>query len=471
MASRTGADRAAKLLFLVLYLLLLADTVRLYAAYGVGWDFIAHYLGGQSILSKAFLQAVHAIGSGVSVNYGIAADRNIYFEAYRAPLSTLAMAALALFLGNGAIAAYLAIVVTLFFVAVLVLSDSLNVDYVILASLMALPYIALLPMRFDSEEMLSLVLVMLALAFQARNKWYSGVFMGLACLSKYTALIFLPLLLLNADRKKIALRYAAVALVTLPWLLFNYAAFANPLFSYVSSIRVSLESSPQSLPSIVALYEMMVFLVPATALAAIAAFRNRGRIARLLASGEEHRRLALALAFLALAALEFIILGRHESAFDQARYGYFLYASAAILLSVAICAAVKAEPSRRGQRVYRYVLFAFSAASLLGLFIIIGTPALGAGYLSNNPAFAKGAGALRSLGLGNCSVVSNDWVYLRYYGSSAFSPFSSNSSLARYPSIIFNGVGVNSSAVALVGIENKYAYSNFTVYVPRNNSC
>ena len=267
------------LAFCLLYLLLAIVVLRVYSVYGVGWDFIAHYISGKAIFTGGFFNAVKeaAATNATNVNFGIVETRSIYFELYRAPLSVLIFGVLEPFLGSYALEAYLIIMVILLFYATKYFAKVFDIDYLLLGSLIVLPYLVIFPFTINSEEMLSLSLMIIALALVRKSKWQSGILLGLACLSKYTALIFLPVLLFGGDKKKILYGYLAFVLIILPWLIFNYAAFGNPIYSYISSIKVSLESSPQSFPSLISLGIIIANFVPAIILLLVLFFKGRFR--------------------------------------------------------------------------------------------------------------------------------------------------------------------------------------------------
>ncbi|MDE1866032.1 MAG: hypothetical protein KGH94_05355 [Candidatus Micrarchaeota archaeon] len=463
----------------VLFLILGIVVIRIYSSYGVGWDFTAHYLGGKAILTSGFFDALRnaRITNSTSVNFGIVATKDVYFEFYRAPLSMLAFAGFYPLLGHQSAIAYLVLMVVLLFIATLYVSDSFGMDSVLVGSLIVLPYIVIFPLIVNSEELLSLSLLIISIALLKKGKWEAGIFLGLACLSKYTLFIFIPLLLLNGGRKRIVYSYLAFALVTLPWIAFNYAAFGNPLYSYISSLRVSLESSPASSISLSALGAILAGFVPAIAIALAMYLKSMRSSAPHLIKGlkgllnfRPGDTFQILLLFVLLSATEFVIFGFHEAYFDQARYGYPLFASVALLLAFLIT-----SMAMRQNGIYRnlptYLLCAFSIISMLAVFALVGSNYTSTMPGSTNPAFAASVAEIRGLNLSSCSFVSNDWVFLRYYNITAFSPFNYNSTISGYPSVVFYGLGPNSTAVRIHGGEANYSTKNFSIYVPANYTC
>ena len=463
----------------ILFLLLGAAVMEAYHLYGVGWDFVAHYMAGKAMLAPGFFSSVkNAVATGGTyLDFGIVQTKNIYFESYRAPLSIITLAGLYLLAGRLAIPAYLAIMVVFLFFATVYFSKGFKINYLLVGSLLVLPYLVVFPFMINSEEMLSLIMMIAALPLLYRGKWQAGIFIGLAGLSKYTALIFLPLLLLVGGKKKILYSFIAFVVITLPWLAFNYAAFGNPLYSYLSSVVVNEESSMPSAISLVALEGIVAGFIPAIMLLLIMYYRHpRGSIAKIhrafkAVTGAGHRMPLILASFFLLALLEFVVLGTHESVFDQARYGYFLFASIAFLLSWLIERKLRQRSLSRYRTAAIATLSAFSAASMIAVIALMGSSLIAFSPGSNNSVFPSAVNAVKGLNLSNCSFVSNDWVYLRYYGVTAFSPYGYNATTSGYPAIVFYGIGTNPGAVKTYSTNIMHQYSDFSIYASRNYSC
>jgi hypothetical protein len=473
-------DRKLALLCAV-YALLCAAVLMAYSVYGVGWDFIAHYLSAKALLSGGLLDAAKsAISSNsTSMNFGIIEGRSLYFEFYRAPLSIVVIALFLPLLGTFSIEAYLVAMVLLLLFAVVIVADALEIERLVLGSLIALPYIVAFPFMVNSEEMLSLSLMLIAIALAARKKWQAGAVLGLAALSKYTALIFLPVPLFIGDTKKTAAAYIAFAIVTLPWLAFNYSVLGNPLYSYLSSIRVSVESTLPSAPSLIALSAILSGFIPAVLIAVSLAVKYAGEHGLAKRTGAalgkfryfRGKPMLVALFFL-LACIEFAILGMHEDTFDQARYGYFLFAAVALLLSYAITALC----SNNGKLLFAAgaILLCFSIASLsAGIAFSEAHTGMGISGGSADVQFYSAASAISSLGMKNCSFISNAWVFLRYRNISAYSPYAPMhvGTEALMPAVVFDGIGTAPSAVPIYVGESAHSYNGFTIYTPHGGAC
>lgn len=470
------------ILTLVLFVLFSLVILEIYLNYGVGWDFVAHYLSARALISSNFTNFVHSAvaKNQTSINFGIIETKKLYFETYRAPLSIVIMAIIELFLSKYIILLYLFLMVILLFIGSFYLSKSLNIEFILLSSLLLMPYLFIFPFIINSEEMLSLSLMLIALGFILKGKWQAGIFLGLASLSKYTSLIFLPLLLFSGSKKKIIYSYLAFGITTLPWFLFNYVFFGNPIYSYLSSIQVSLESSVPSTISIISLLILFANFIPA--IFAIILFQYKklignkikkpiNKIKKIYATDPKLFPITV---FFILSIIEFIILGTHEDIFDQTRYAYFLYASIAIILSIYITKIRSFANEKDKYKTILYIIYIFSFVlmilSVLILYVNHGQ-ILGINKMSILYQFRQSNITITSFNVGNCSVISNDWVYLRYYGISAFSPYSHTLNSSNYLKITFNNIGTSPNAIQTQNDKILYHNSNFTIFSNRSSNC
>ncbi len=86
----------------------------------------------------------------------------------------------------------------------------------------------------SGTELLGLALLELFITSIIKGK-VSGYYLGLAFLSRYSVLIFLPLMILNKNIKKIILNFLTFFGTIFPWLLFNYIHWGNPFTSIIDS--------------------------------------------------------------------------------------------------------------------------------------------------------------------------------------------------------------------------------------------
>ncbi len=474
-------ERIDALLFIILIAAGFITVLNLYLTKGVSWDFIAHYLNAETMLKQGFLSHITFLG-----NSSIIENHGFYFEAARAPMSSTLMAIAMLSSSRLSIPIYLLILFVLLGIALWIASKNLGINPLLGASIAISPYLLMFTFLFNSTEVLSLTFILLAVAFVAEKRSEAGIFMALAGLAKYTSLIFLPLLLLLGKPKKIFYSLVFFAVVTSPWILFNYIFFGSPLYSYDNAIIVALSSTTKSFLASGALAVLMAFLIiPIIILAAYLI------IGRLLKKSDNWKGLSLisvlrhfnekpfiVIAFLALGFIDLFILGLHNAVFDQERFGYFFYGAAAFAIAFALSSSrlnmhlkvLKRKLSTNA--VIPYLLFAVSLFFILSLLYNESMPWFSwMGQASNNPVLKNAVASINENALSNCRIVSNDWIYLRFLGVDAFSQFYYNSTVARYPIISFDSLGTPSSYIHEINISQTIIYRNYSILLPKGYVC
>lgn len=192
------------------------------------WDFGAY-----------FMNAEYLFGAG-----------DIY-EVYRAPLMVFIMG-IFLFLGNFAEYIYIIFASIIFFIGNFKLSGVLHEKYFyrfkfgkwftrfLFYSLSLNVFVLYYGLR-DGTELLGLAFLELFLALLISGN-VSGYLLGLAFLSRYNFLYFLPLLFLNKSLKTILYNIGTFVLVILPWYIFNLVEWGNGLTSIVDSYNLNVFS-------------------------------------------------------------------------------------------------------------------------------------------------------------------------------------------------------------------------------------
>ncbi len=470
------------LLILALAMLLL---VKLYSIGGIYWDLVTRFLFSRSLLAPQLYGAILNHDAAIAVSH---AD-SFYLEPFREPLLSVLALPFVMSQSGGYIIAFLLFEMLLLFWASWYLSRQAEISPMLLTLLLFTPYLVYFLMVLDGSEVLSMVFLLFMAAFMLKKSAKAGIFVGLASLTKYVSLIFVPVLLLlpKGDRKRAA---AYLILTTLPWLMFNWMAFGNPLYSYGYSLELILTNSASYTapnPSGAILTSLnMIFsnLIPPIAIIALALLfyaLGSGNGSKLLRRIREFRfsklgyryRLSLYLVF--LAAIGWAFLSSSNSINNLPRWGYILYFSIATLLAILLNDLF--SPRAKGVTLARYrtlaylALFSISAATLLYSLNAIGRSFPLYSYGTTNATILEAVGTIKSAGLSNCSVVSNDWVYLRFYGIKAHSPYYYNRTILGYPIVSFDGIGVQPSVINTSYVERTVRYTGFSIYFPANYSC
>jgi hypothetical protein len=176
-----------------------------------------------------------------------------------------------------------------------------------------------------------------------------------------------------------------------------------------------------------------------------------------------------------LAAIGWAFLSFSNSINNLPRWGYVLYFSIATLLAILFRDLFSTRANGVSLARYRAVaylaLLAISAATLLYSLDTIGSSFPLYSYGTTNATILEGVSTINSSGLSNCSVVSNDWVYLRFYGVKAHSPYYYNQTILRYPIVSFDSIGVQPSVINTSYVERTVRYTGFSIYFPVNYSC
>jgi hypothetical protein len=484
------------LCILVLFAVTAYLILSVYNSSGVGWDFLSRYLNGRTLASSYFYShlsifankvPIVAIGGTYKVTPGLSVGNHIYFDQVWEPLTPVIFALLILGFGTNALVAYLLFVLVLLFVASYLTAKSIGVDPLVLTSLMVGPYVILVTIFYNGAEILGLGLALLSIGYAIQKRYATGIGLGLMGLARYDSLIIAPIALFVGDRKRIAKTIAISFIVTVPWLIFNFLLFGNPLQSYFTDLA---ETQPQanglvvflSLIKSIVWYPLILLIIAVVALA----YLKRERIKRIRKPLEEIKKILKGQrARVLFVVLIFSLIGfafTYKNAQGSIRLGYLVYLSVAVIAAVALGMLVDSLGKKiKMANVSRLIPYAVFLASLILLICIYSTwsgiqfnvlGSLGFRY----PAYLNAAEALQAHGLGNCSVVSNAWPYLNFYNVTTYSPYLCNASIEKMPIVAFNdGAGVSSyctgSIYDLTGISKQFDYPNFTIYLPKNYTC
>lgn len=467
---------------LVLAMLLL---VELYSIGGIYWDLVTRFLFSRSLLAPQLYGAILSHNAIAAVNN---AD-SFYLEPFREPL--LSVLALPFIISQSGyyIMAFLLFEMLLLFSASWYLSRQAKTSPILLTLLLFTPYLVYFLMVLDGSEVLSMVFLLFMAAFMLKKSAKAGVFVGLAALAKYVSLIFVPVILfLPKDTRKKAMAY--LILTTLPWLMFNWIAFGNPFFSYGYSLELILKNSasytaPSPANAILASLRMIFSnLIPAIAIVALALLfyaietGNGRKLLKRIRTIQFSKlrydyRLSLYLVF--LAAIGWALLSFSNSINNLPRWGYILYFSIATLLAIffkdLFSSNVKGVPLARYGTLAYLILFAVSAGTLVYSLNTIAQAFPLYSYGTTNATILEAVNTINAIGLSNCSSVSNDWVYLRFYGIKAHSPYYYNQTILHYPIVAFESIGVQPSVINISHIERTANYTGFSIYFPANYSC
>jgi len=172
---------------------------------GISWDFSVYVLNAKYIFSDGK-----------------------YFEWLRPPLIPVFLGLFSLF--GWKASEYLFIIFTsgLFLFSSIKLSKKLNLPKHLYYAF-SMNFFTLVYSFSSGSELLSLSFLQFFLA--NLEDWSSGIFLSLSILSRYSNLIYLPLILLKKNFKKNLIGFLICFVVSTPWLIYNFLKTGDPLSS------------------------------------------------------------------------------------------------------------------------------------------------------------------------------------------------------------------------------------------------
>jgi|GEM_PF-6019389 hypothetical protein len=493
---RNKPDITELILLAVIILLPILIFYAIIQTSGPSWDMIVRQLDGRTLLNylthKVSLKAAFA---------GEFSNNNMYyFEPYREPLSTPIFAILGIFFKKP-IFAYICITYLVYLFAVYKIGKDLSANKLLVFSLFLNTYLLYFLFIPNGGEGLAVAFVLLGIVYLLRKNPISGLFLGIAVLAKYPAIVLFPLVLLLEDRKKIIKAVLLEIAVLSLWGIIDYVIYGVPFYSLFESITAA--GTVSGLSTVYASSLLQVFSYPlafgAVAIAALLIKKEKIRIRW------DHRTKVLAFGIM-LAFLGYLVILPHNDPITQARYGFL---SSAMLLIAVLVLLGKAD-----NKIFwlKYAIALTAIAILIyGLYsaFLLGNNAGVAYYnIDKNGLYVHAGNVMDSLGFENCRFISNAWVPMIYTGYAAYSPFilytnkitiptvsntlneyginytkSSDNIVPTnyteyikeqmgYPILFFKNTGVPGSFIPdLNSSRQVYQDNNFTVYLPENASC
>lgn len=324
-------------------------------AYGFSWDFAVYSLNGRYLLHD---------GS--------------FFEWSRPPLAPTLMAVLGF---AGMVAAeylYIIFVAALFLYACVRFCRAARID-VTAYYVFALQAPAVLLGMKDGTELLSLALLQLFLAeLHARR---SGLLFGLSLMARYANIVYLPLLFLRKKRAAAAVALLLAGVTLVPWLAYNTALTGNALSSFIDFYLINVRFREPNVSFSPLDFALMAGIV--LPFFAYGVWKTRKK---------KDKNRSIILAFCALAVLGYML--------TSIKYVRFLFP---LIMPLAYFAAQAVKK--------RTVLVAF--------FLINAALVIAAAALIPEAALPEGSYHYRLAAHEPCKSISNVWVALHYYGSSA----------------------------------------------------
>ncbi|MBI4158642.1 DUF2029 domain-containing protein [Candidatus Woesearchaeota archaeon] len=202
----------------IIFLFLISTSFFIYQhSANFSWDFASYALNAQ-----------YWLGQGS------------YYEHYRPPLMPLIISVLSIFSWSVAGYLFITLVSLLFFYTSIKLADSLKINKE-LFYLFSLSPLVLLHGLINGTELLSLSLLELFLISSIKEKPYAGLFLGLAALTRYNFIIFIILIFINKDVKRIIKNSIFFILPFIPWFIYNYYKTKNFFTSFADLYAIGFK--------------------------------------------------------------------------------------------------------------------------------------------------------------------------------------------------------------------------------------
>ncbi|MEM0154504.1 MAG: hypothetical protein QW814_01565 [Methanothrix sp.] len=459
-------------------LLILGSAIifRINAVGGYYWDFTAHMLYAKALDNAAFYSSIANHTSALAISY----ENIFYVEWFRAPLMSVLMVP---FLGIGTYGPmyYVVAELALLIIASIYAADAISSDRFLMLAMLFTPYVVIYLTLLNGAEILSMALLLFGIGLAARGKWQAGLLLGLAGLAKYFSSLFILLLLFLPKRERLRGFISYIAVLA-AWFAVNFATFGNPIESYLQSFyeafiiyKVSESSiAGAAIQSFSIIFTYLLPFMVAAAIVAIFLIRNRSpydKKTRFFGHSLEYSEKIVIVSFL-LALVGIAAVAIHASINNLPRWGYEIYACTALLLGVFFARVAKLYGKHK-----RYINAAIAfAATIYILLLVVAYFGIALHYPfstvgTNNATIINAVEELKNLGIANCSMVSNAWVYLRYYNIPAHYPGDLNSTSDRYPAVIIDNIGIDANSIGIEGYSVAYLGKNYGIYLPHNYSC
>ncbi len=390
-----------------------------------------------------------------------------YYEPMRALFESFVIG-LFLFISKlYAIYLFIFFVSAVFFVSVYYLSKALKLNFPFLFLFLLSPFVLFYGIKNGSDLLVISFIIIYIVAILKDKPVLAGIFLSLAFVSKSYAILFSPLLLFFLWNRKIkgvlklitSVMFAVLAL--LPYFIYNFLAYGNFLYSislsyiyfHIFSSYVSLSLSISHIMNM-PLIGFVEIVLPAVLLVLFFVYDRSYFIEKIRKYRREYSIIAAA------CLLSFLVYFSVANLLAITGFSIFRF-----ILPLSIFMYILAFSFfREKQMKFVYVFF---AASFLIAIILLYSSSFSSFHLS----YAGSAVSVFTsvYNESNCTVSSNEWVYLDYLGLNAVPPLSS---YANYSGVILNFGRVNTTLPLVKSSGNiyLYGYSSCSYYPSLNES-
>ena len=366
-----------------------------------------------------------------------------YFQPETALLESLIIGLFSYPLGNYAVYAFIGITVLTFVFSIKEFASAFNSDFYLTLLLLMSPFIIFYGIK-NGSDLFVISFIILFIAYVKKKSPLSGLFMGLAFLSKYYSILFFPIIffMLRKNRKDITNFLLAILIliaVLTPYFIYNFLEFGNFIFTFAMSFLDFTVEVSSSMPFVYTGLEELI--VPAIALVILSITRKSRKIKKILSLDTYILFVGLIISAYLYYASNWLMVGG---------LGAFRFALPTLVFSSLIL-------SRFLKKEDIIWLAPFFAISLvIAIFIMEPMiPQTGVGE------FKAAVSAFSSVyNTTNCTASSDFWVDLNYYGLPAESSVNYSGNYSGTPIVNLNSVNTTYPLV----YHNSTYYSRIFIY-------
>jgi hypothetical protein len=330
-------------------------------------------------------------------------EEGYYFELLRAPFTPFLIGMIAFLTGwKLAEYVYILIVSLLFLFSSCRLAESLKFNEFYFYAI-SLNFFILLHGLLNGTELLSLSFFQLFLANLIKNK-DSGYWLSFASLTRYSFLAFSPLLIFYKNWKKMLFNFLVFLIPWLPWLAFNYLKYGNVFASVADNYALNVMYRKEIAQPFNLFHFLLAtnFLLPFISIGLLITLYRLSNYARKSLIIFLKRKTEISMFFVLLISI-FIY---SNTPLKEARYLFPTCTPSFYFSYIGIKKIWKKRFS------YVLILPILSFLSLFFYILYIQPPT----FQKESKIFIDSIETLKSLNLSECSIMSNGWVLLNYFG-------------------------------------------------------
>lgn len=366
-----------------------------------------------------------------------------YFEPERALLESVIIGLFSYPFGSYAVYAFIAVTIFLFAFSLKEFASAFKSDFYLTLLLLMSPFIIFYGIK-NGSDLFVMSFIILFVVYVKKKSPLSGLFMGLAFLSKYYAILFIPILLfmLRKNRKDITHFFLAILILIatlIPYFVYNFIEFGNFIFTFAMAFLDFTVEVSNSMPFVYAGLEELV--VPVIAIAVLFITWKSRKIKKVLSLNIYILLVGLVISGYIYYASNWLMVGG---------LGTFRFALPLLIFSSLILSSFLKK-----QDILWLVPFFVISLIIAILIMEPMIPQTGTGEFK--AAISDFSSVYNTT---NCTVSSNFWVELDYYGLPAESGINYSSNYSGTPIV---NLGPVNTTYPLVYHNSTY-YSRIFIY-------